>query len=151
MSSATVPPARECHDIPTNRVNASPNASLFFLPTELVLDILDYICPSIAECEILQNHLFFPSERRARFHALRALSQTCQVWRSRFLPLLWHRLEVCTIASGLPEWKYMEEIGPALFTKSNGLLESEYLWSYVQYVCFLLSRSGPRYFSNLES
>jgi hypothetical protein len=115
-----ITPTGKYPEIPTD----SAHTILFLLPTELVLDILDYVCPSITESEILQNRLFFPSERRARFKVLRALSQTCRVWRCRFLPLLWHRLEVCTISSGLPEWKYMEQIGPALFTKSNGLLES---------------------------
>jgi hypothetical protein len=137
MSPATIALTSECQDVPADRVAVS----LSDLPTELMLDILDYICPSIKESEILQNHLVFPSERRERFHALRALSQTCQAWRSRFLSLLWHRLEVCTITSGSAESTYMEQIGPALFTKSNGLLESAYLWSYVQYVYLFLSRS----------
>jgi F-box-like len=147
VSPVMIAPTGKYPEIPTDGAYTGP----FLLPTEILLDILDYVCPSITGCEILQNHLFFPSERRARFKVLRALSQTCRLWRCRFLPLLWHRLEVCTISRGFPEWKYMEQIGPALFTKSTGLLESEYLWSYVQYVSLLVSQSNPQYSCNPES
>lgn len=87
-----------------------------FFPSELLLEIVsDFRGSSAAHPEELNT--------------IRALSQTCKRLRSVYLPLLWKRVDA-SITVGRSAWHI--QVGHALERKSQGLIQSDYLASYVQ-------------------
>jgi hypothetical protein len=74
---------------------------------------------------------------REGLNTIRALSQTCRELRSVYLPLLWKRVETCS-TSGTAAWHI--QVSSALERKSKGLMQSNYLVSYVQVIIVTLTR-----------
>jgi len=99
-----------------------------FLPSEILLEIVSGFSddPSIDAAEY-----------REGLNIIRALSQTCRELRSVYLPLLWKQVEACSTA-GPVAWHI--QVGSALERKSKGLLQSNYLISFVQVIIVSLTR-----------
>ena len=69
-----------------------------------------------------------------RTDALRALSQTCKLWRHLFFPLLWERLESCLTRPKSAIW-YSKVHGESLIRKSSLVCENLEIASHVRCVC----------------
>ncbi|PPQ70344.1 hypothetical protein CVT24_013005 [Panaeolus cyanescens] len=106
------------------------------LPPELLLEILSYF-----------KSLPVPIDTRARMlhedylertDMLRALSQTCKVWRQMFLPLLWSSLNIVSSHSKSAAW--YKTLSESLIRKSELVREMPELASYVRCMSLCLSR-----------
>jgi hypothetical protein len=81
--------------VPISRING--NCGLVELPANLLLEIMSYF-PAVPVPTTRTSYL--PILRPSvfeRWDVLRALSQTCQLWRSVFFPMLWERMEACAV------------------------------------------------------
>ncbi|KIM44352.1 hypothetical protein M413DRAFT_443348 [Hebeloma cylindrosporum] len=117
------------------------------LPVELLMEILSYFgrlpIPLTADKNL--SSLGVDTERSSRYlertDVLRALSQTCKVWRHLFFPLLWERLEPClTHSSGCAWYKLF---GESLIRKSSFVCENPAIASHVRSMSVVFSRYSP--------
>jgi hypothetical protein len=67
------------------------------MPVELLCEIMSYF-PALAVPTSRQFYTpVLPPSVFERWDVLRALSQTCRLWRSIFYPMLWERMEACAV------------------------------------------------------
>ena len=119
---------------------AFPNtgSTLFKLPLELIMDILSYFDCLPIFTNKLNLSLFGIDPRVSRRYlertdVLRALSQTCRSWRNLFFPLLWERLEPCSVMDdGSGNW--FESNMDSLIRKSALVCENPEIASHVRCV-----------------
>lgn len=108
------------------------------LPWELLMEILSHF--GHLPIPVTADHNFsvdfkLSSWYLERTDALRALSQTCRLWRNLFFPLLWERLEPCLTHSKAAAW--YKVYGESLIRKSSLVRENTEIASHVRYVCEL--------------
>ncbi|KAF8063486.1 hypothetical protein FPV67DRAFT_247068 [Lyophyllum atratum] len=138
---------------PTTSSNSAPeiplpagshSALIFAVPPEIWLEILSFLPSVQIPTRRISHSPLLPSSTLARQEALRALSQTCRVFRDKFLSVLWDRFEVCATLGQVetPAWRdkglpsedlnrnfdlsgaWYKDIAEALETKSKGLQQS---------------------------
>ena len=73
---------------------------------------------------------------------LRAISQTCVVWREAFVERLWRDVLVCMIPRGSNPVGFFKSVGEAMRRRCEGMLESEEVAAYVRWVFSLLIKGG---------
>lgn len=67
------------------------------MPLELLLEIMSYFPAVPVPTSRRFNTPVLPPSVFERWDTLRALSQTCRLWRSIFYPMVWERMEACAI------------------------------------------------------
>lgn len=67
------------------------------LPAELLLEIVSFFPAVHIPTSRRFNTPVLPPSIFERWDVLRALSQTCRLWRNIFFPMLWERMEACAI------------------------------------------------------
>lgn len=108
------------------------------LPWELFMEILSHFgrlpIPVTADNNFSPLGVDFKrsSLYLERTDALRALSQTCKLWRDLFFPLLWERLEPCLTHSETATWYKI--YGESLIRKSTLVCENSEIASHVRCV-----------------
>jgi hypothetical protein len=117
--------------------NVDKGSKLLELPLELIMEIVSHF----DHLPIITGKLDYspfgvdPTISRRyleRTDALRALSQTCKLWRHLFFPLLWERLEPCLTHSKAAAW--YKVYGESLIRKSSLVCENPEIASHVRYV-----------------
>ncbi len=101
-SPAPQAPVDEIDHKPSGKISNSGRCKLAEFPTELLREVMSYI-PAVAIPT--GSHLINPAlpyVASERWNTLRALSQTCRLWRPVFFPMLWERMEVCVVRQDTP-------------------------------------------------
>lgn len=115
--------------------NNDKGSTLLELPLELIMEILSHFDSLPTITGKLDYSPFGVSPMVARRYlertdALRALSQTCRLWRNLFFPLLWERLEPCLTHSKAAAW--YKVYGESLIRKSSLVCENQEIASHVR-------------------
>ncbi|KAG6819257.1 hypothetical protein H0H93_013701, partial [Arthromyces matolae] len=150
--------------VPKARATISPDANkglVFNLPSEIWLEILSYFSSLRIPTLRLNDSPLLPPATLQRGQALRALSQTCQGFRERFLGQCWERFEVCAMKIVEKEKKdggeghteeeeeengesvsgaWYKTISQALERKSHGLRQTPDIAKFVTTVSVALTR-----------
>ena len=129
--------SKEGHVVsPASMKGASQTSKALELPLELLMEIISYYKAIPIPCAPTDPssptfYHFVKSEYLERTDALRALSQTCRLWRNVFFPLLWQRLEACATHSASGAW--YQVLGESLIRKSFLVNENQEVASNVRY------------------
>ncbi|KAJ3554440.1 hypothetical protein NP233_g12424 [Leucocoprinus birnbaumii] len=67
------------------------------MPLELLFEVMSYFPAVQVPTSRRYNIPLLPPSVFERQDALRALSQTCKLWRTIFYPMLWERMEACAV------------------------------------------------------
>ncbi|KAF8953679.1 hypothetical protein BDZ97DRAFT_1871256, partial [Flammula alnicola] len=115
------------------------------LPLELLMEIVSYfkcipvaVTPKAFVSAGFSYYHLVSEEYLERTDALRALSQTCKLWRHIIFPLLWERLEVCASHSASGAW--YKVLGDALVRKSTLVSQNPELASHVRSMSVSITR-----------
>ncbi|KAF9444616.1 hypothetical protein P691DRAFT_807122 [Macrolepiota fuliginosa MF-IS2] len=100
-------PAGKDEDIAISADNGK--SKLIELPVELLLEIMLYFPAVHIPTSRRFNTPVLPPSIFERWDALRALSQTCQLWRTIFYPMLWERMEACAVRAELDPQRFQAE------------------------------------------
>ncbi|CAA7269121.1 unnamed protein product [Cyclocybe aegerita] len=130
----------------TAKPNAKQTSKILEFPYELILEILSYFealpvpfTPDDARMNSFSTHL--PESTLERSDTLRALSQTCRMWRNVFLPMVWQNLEVSATHSQSAAW--YKVFGEALIRKSKLVCDNPDIASLVRSYTVIISRYSP--------
>jgi len=117
--------------------NIDKGSKLLELPLELIMEILSHfdhlpIITGKLDCSPFGVDPTISRRYLGRTDVLRALSQTCKLWRNLFFPLLWERLEPCLTHSKAAAW--YKVYGESLIRKSSLVCENQEIALHVRYV-----------------
>ncbi|KDR72797.1 hypothetical protein GALMADRAFT_101124 [Galerina marginata CBS 339.88] len=101
------------------------------------MEIVSYFKALPIPMTLVYGH-YLPSDYLERTDTLRALSQTCRLWRNTFFPLLWQRLETCATHSQSGAW--YQVFGESLIRKSFLVTENPEIAAHVRSMSVILSR-----------
>ncbi|KAF8628254.1 hypothetical protein AX15_004029 [Amanita polypyramis BW_CC] len=114
---------------------------LLALSTELIDEILSYLKSITNHTSLHDSGSNVPLLEAGYLEctkALRALSQTCVTYRTRFLPMCWWALEAC--CQGTVNQAWYKHIGEALQSKCTGLTNHPELAQYIHVARIVVTR-----------
>ena len=118
--------------------NTGSSSKVLELPLELLMEILSYFhclpIPITAVHNFNAQGIDFKLSSRylERTDVLRALSQTCKLWRHLFFPMLWERLEPCLAHTNGGAW--YKAHGDSMIRTSSLVCENPEIASHVRCV-----------------